>query len=118
MIPALLNINHCLRYASSMSRIWVLLSSLILFGACSSEADRKKADEELVLQVKFDATRRALEEIKSRQRRGQPIAADCKAAKMLFLADLKRHKTQETEKLVTELLEACQKETPQYGKTP
>jgi hypothetical protein len=87
----------------------ILLACLLTNGACSSKADREKADEKLVMKVKFDATRRALEEIRDRQRRGLPVAADCKAAKMLFLADLKRHKTEETEELATALLKACQK---------
>lgn len=84
-----------------------------LVGSCS---DRDPGDPnknaELVFNVKLDAARRALREIKQRKDTAKPIYADCKTAKMLFLADLKQHESKEARQLAVDLLKACQKASP------
>jgi hypothetical protein len=89
------------------------LFGLVLPAGCS---DRDPGDPnknaELIFKVKLDAARRALHEIVQRKDTGKPIYADCKTAKMLFLADLKQHESKEARQLAVDLLKACQKASP------
>jgi len=93
---------------------WLVLPALLasLPSACNSdEADRARG-EELLFKVKLDGARRALVEIKQRSSQNKSIYADCKTVRMLFLVDLKKHESEEAQRLATDLLKACQQANP------
>ena len=104
-----------MRYASRMMRSCVLLApalALALAAAgCSSDRDPgdPNKNKAAIMKVKIEAARQALAEIQRRKDKGKAIYADCKTAKMLFLADLKQHESPQVRQLATDLLTACQK---------
>ena len=104
--------GSAVRYASTMARPLLMCAIVLLtpLPGCSSDPDPgdPNKNQELIRKVKLDAAKRALAEIGRRKDTGQPIYADCKTAKMLFLTDLKQHESQEARQLATDLLRACQ----------
>lgn len=91
-----------------------LLAGALVLGACSSDPDPgdPNKNKDLIMKVKLESAKRALAEIQRRKDTGMPIYADCKTAKMLFLADLKQHASDEGRQLAKDLLEACQDASP------
>jgi hypothetical protein len=96
-------------HARNTVLLLTLVGAVPLLGCSDRDPGDPNKNAELIFKVKLDAARRALKEIEQRKDTGKPIYADCKTAKMLFLADLKQHESKEARQLAVDLLKACQK---------
>ena len=74
-----------------MRPLWLLLLCGLLLGhlGCKGPAGERVSDDPR-LQLKYEVAQRNLGEIRARQERGEDIAGDCQAIRMLFLEDLGR----------------------------
>jgi hypothetical protein len=68
---------------------WLALIVLLVLG-CSRDAGRVQVSEDSRLQLKYEVASRNLNEIRARQERGEDVAGDCQAVRMLFIDDLAR----------------------------
>ena len=99
----------------SLLRLAPLVCALLLAGtACNKQrvgTDESVSDDDTV-QLKFEAARRVLADIKQLKQRGSAIDADCRSATMLFLADLKKIEAPAAKRLVKDLVQICMTTRP------
>ncbi len=85
------------------------LLGLLLLGGCSRSAPSpaEKVSGDVVLQAKFEAARRALEDIGEGKQSGRNVYADCKTTELLYSADLERLAAPAAKKVLSDLRRIC-----------
>jgi len=99
-----------------MARSTLLLSFILLLaaGACSKQrvGSEESVSADDAVQLKFEAAKRVLADIKELKRRGSETDADCTTARMIFLKDLKRNEAPAAQRLAKELIQICENAPP------
>lgn len=87
----------------------ILLTALVtLFTACTTSASgAPQVTDDHEAQVRFEAARRTLAEIKDLKARGRTIVGECKTVELLFYQELKEHTSATARALAGEIKKTC-----------
>src|SRR5512140_546874 len=85
---------------------------LIAGAACSPRGTPAQVSEDEVLQARYLAARRTLDEVRALKKRGKSIYADCKGLDMLLTRELRRLGAPAVRQLIDEIETTCKGAQP------